>query len=217
MCNFVSALVLRNGDVLTHPMLDSHVDLVSHFKLPDHSEYIQNFVKVELVPGADAWLTPEKWKWTVDESSPPAWWPDVASAAEGTLRARVRSWIMTSGQASLATEDVRILGGTAVLDKVSAGRVIHMSGNGQVHDVYGSGQVHRVLGDGQVHDVYGNGKVHYVYGSGQVHRVFGDGQVHDVYGNGKVHRVYDSGQVHRVFGDGQVHDVYGNGKVHRHA
>lgn len=50
MCNFLSAVVLRNGDVLTHPMLDSHSDLVRYYKLPDTRVYHQHFAKVELTP-----------------------------------------------------------------------------------------------------------------------------------------------------------------------
>ena len=41
MCQFLSALVLKNGDVLSHPMLDSHTDLVTYFKLPDSTEVIR--------------------------------------------------------------------------------------------------------------------------------------------------------------------------------
>ena len=31
MCEFLSALVVKNGDVLSHPLLDSHSDLVRYF------------------------------------------------------------------------------------------------------------------------------------------------------------------------------------------
>ena len=55
MCNFLSALVLRNGDVLHHPMLDSHSDLVRHFEVPDTREHHQHFAKVELTPVGD-WI-----------------------------------------------------------------------------------------------------------------------------------------------------------------
>lgn len=44
MCNFLSALVLRNGDILTHPMIDSHSELVEHFKVPDATHTHQHTV-----------------------------------------------------------------------------------------------------------------------------------------------------------------------------
>ncbi len=57
MCNFLSALGLRNGDVLTHPMLDSHSDLVRYFKLHDNTAYLDRFAKVELTPRGSATIT----------------------------------------------------------------------------------------------------------------------------------------------------------------
>lgn len=69
MCNFLSALVLKNGDVLTHPMLDSHSDLVRWFKIPDAQAH-QHFAKVELTPTTD-WLDPQTWAFRLDEATVP--------------------------------------------------------------------------------------------------------------------------------------------------
>jgi hypothetical protein len=45
MCNFLSAVILKNGDVLMHPMIDSHSELIEYFKLPDANRDIRHFVK----------------------------------------------------------------------------------------------------------------------------------------------------------------------------
>lgn len=99
MCNFFSAIVLRNGDVLSHPMIDSHSELVEYFKLPDATVHHQHFAKVELTPQSeDAWLDPSKWKFTLDEKTVPGWWDDVASTAEATMRARAERMILRDGR-----------------------------------------------------------------------------------------------------------------------
>ena len=38
MCDFFSAIVLKNGSVLHHDLTDAHSDLVAHFGLPDRSQ-----------------------------------------------------------------------------------------------------------------------------------------------------------------------------------
>src|SRR3990167_11025001 len=96
MCRFLSGLVLRNGDVLTHPMLDSHSDLVMYFKLPDTSAYVHHFAKVELVPDGHDWLDPDTWVWHVDEPVMPVWWTEIAEQAEASLRSRAKGYIIRS-------------------------------------------------------------------------------------------------------------------------
>ena len=86
MCNFLSAIVLRNGDVLTHPMLDSHSDLVAYYALPDTTAHHQHFAKVELTP-VD-WLDPTTWRFRLDEETAPSWWEDVATGVEAEMRRR---------------------------------------------------------------------------------------------------------------------------------
>jgi hypothetical protein len=84
MCNFFSAIVLKNGDVLHLEGVDSHADLVRHFKLPDDTE-CRHFAKVELTPGADP-FDASTYVFRLDEATAPGWWEDVAGAAERQCR-----------------------------------------------------------------------------------------------------------------------------------
>lgn len=45
MCNFLSVLILRDGSVRHHPLLDSHSDLVRYFESPDTNAYIPHFAE----------------------------------------------------------------------------------------------------------------------------------------------------------------------------
>jgi hypothetical protein len=127
MCNFLSAVVLRNGDVLSHPLLDSHSDLVRYFELPDTSVHHQHFAKVELTPRGN-WLDPETWDFRLDEATAPGWWDDVKGQAEATLRARAKAMILTTGRKALILDGCWILAGDAIVDDMRGGRIIRMHG-----------------------------------------------------------------------------------------
>ena len=151
LCNFLSALVLRNGDVLTHPMLDSHSDLVQHFKLPDTRAHHQHFAKVELTPVED-WLDVSMWVFRLDENTVPGWWVDVSSQAEATLRGRAERMILKTGDHSLLIDGCWIIGGDAVVRDVRAGRVRRVCG-GTISNVSG-GTISDVWG-GTISNVWG--------------------------------------------------------------
>ena len=85
MCNFFSAIVLRNGDVLWHEATDSHSDLVAHFQLPDNGE-CRHFAKVEFTPaekdGVLQYGEPDSYIMRVDEPTSPSWFEDVRGAVK---------------------------------------------------------------------------------------------------------------------------------------
>ena len=166
MCNFLSALVLRNGDVLTHPMLDSHSDLVTYFKLPDTDAHITHFAKVELMP-VD-WMDPATWKWAVDEPTIPSWWEDVAGQAESTLRAKATRMILRDGEHRLIVDGCWIVGGTASVRDVRAGRIMRVQGSAQIRGVWDSAQIRGVCGSAQISDVWDSAQIRGVWGSAQL-------------------------------------------------
>jgi hypothetical protein len=174
VCDFLSACVLRNGDVLTHPLLDSHSDLVRYYELPDTRAYHQHFAKVELTPGD--WLQPETWNFRLDEDTAPGWWDEVKTQAEATLRDRAREMLITTGRKALILEGCWILAGDATVGELRGGRIINMFG-GTVQAISG-GTVQAIYG-GTVQAIYG-GTVQTIYG-GTVQAIRG-GTVQTIYG-----------------------------------
>ena len=138
MCQFLSALVLRNGDVLTHPLLDSHSDLVRYYQVPDDRTHHQHFAKVERTPGDtdESWLDPATWRFRLDEETAPGWWEDVKGAAEATLRDRAKAMIVTTGRKDLILEGCWILAGDAEFADVRGGRIVRMLG-GTLTEMWG--------------------------------------------------------------------------------
>ena len=153
MCQFLSAVVLRNGDVLTHPMLDSHSDLVLYLGLPDTTAYHQHFAKVELTPASN-WLDPATWTFRLDEETAPSWWEDVATGVEETLRQRASRMILRTGKKRLIVDGCWIVGGDAVISDVRAGRIVRVQDSAQIRGVWGSAQIHGVGGSAQIHGVW---------------------------------------------------------------
>ena|SRR3990167_8949659 len=145
MCNFLSVLILKNGDVRHHPMLDSHSDLVAYFNLPDENPHLPHFAKAELTPGD--WMDPKTWTWRIDEAVRPIWLDDVEPKAEAATR-RIASKVILREDAMprLIVDGCWILGGTSVLRDVRGGRIIRVQDSAQIHDVWGSAQIHGVGG-----------------------------------------------------------------------
>jgi len=169
MCRFLSALVLPSGEVLTHPMLDSHADLVTRFKLRDE---VGRFAKVELVPGED-WLDPWTWTLHLDEPTAPEWWDRVAEQAESTLRTRAEAMVLRDGEHRLIIDGCWIVGGTAKLYDVRGGRIVCVRDSARISHVGDSAQITNVGDSAQISDVWGSAQISDVRGSAQITSVRG--------------------------------------------
>ena len=202
MCQFLSVLVLRNGDVLHHPMLDSHADLITYFKLPDTSEYIQRFAKVELTPGD--WLKPDTWHWKVDENTRPQWLDAVEAQAESATRRIATNMLLVSGEHQLIVDGCWIVGGCAIVRDVRGGRLMCVKGSAQIYNVSGSAQIHEVSGSAQIHKVKGAARIHKVKGAAQVHEVCDSAQIYNVSGSAQIHEVWGAAQIHNVSGSARL-------------
>ena len=144
MCNFLSVLILKNGDVKHHPMLDSHSDLIAYFQLPDNTPFIHHFAKAELTP--TDWMDPATWRWRIDEEMRPAWLDDVEGAAEAAARRVAGRMILPDALPRLIVDGCWILGGNRVLRDVCGGRILRVQDSAQIHGVRGSAQIHGVWG-----------------------------------------------------------------------
>ncbi len=138
MCNFLSAVVLKNGDILSHPTIDSHSELVEYFKLPDTKAHIRHFVKVELTPNIDeSWLDSSLWEFRLDEETKPAWWTDEMSAtAEADLRRRAQAMVINDDKTPLVLDGCWIVGTKGKIREVRSGRVMRVCG-GTISEVRG--------------------------------------------------------------------------------
>jgi len=131
MCNFFSAIALKNGDILWHPMVDSHSELIEYFKLPDTRSYHQHFAKCELSPTQDDeahWMDPQQWTFKLDEETAPSWWPDVAAKVEASMRDKAARMILKDDSKPLILDGCWIVGGNAKIREIRSGRIVRILG-----------------------------------------------------------------------------------------
>jgi hypothetical protein len=153
MCQFLSAVVLKNGDVLHHPILDSHSEIVEHFKLPDATAHHQHFAKVELTPPPnwDGWEDVSRWAFRLDEDTAPGWWEDVAIQAEASVRAIVSRAILPQGEYPFLLDGLALIGPGVTVRSIKNGRGYVCGGT--VSEIRG-GTVNAIRG-GTVNEIRG--------------------------------------------------------------
>ena len=151
MCNFLSVLILKNGDVLHHPMLDSHSDLVTYFKLSDTSQHVRHFAKAELTP--DDWMDPTTWKWRIDEDTKPRWLTRaVEDDAERKARKIAATMILKDGDLPFIVDGCWILGGKTRVREIRSGWIRRIQDDATISDVRGGTKI-------LLHDEYGKNAV----------------------------------------------------------
>jgi len=74
MCNFLSAIAFKNGDILCDPNVDSHEDLVSMFDLKESK--LRNWARIEYVPQNGNYHLIQDYELKIDENPAPEWVKD---------------------------------------------------------------------------------------------------------------------------------------------
>ena len=76
MCNFLSGIILKNGDVITNPLVDSHEDIIEDAGLSEQDNHIQYFARFEFSPHEREYHNLDKYMLRIDEESSPDWLTD---------------------------------------------------------------------------------------------------------------------------------------------
>ena len=190
MCVFFSFLALRDGRVLHHDMLDSHEDLVDLFNLRD--THMQHFVRGELRPGANL-CDIDTYTFHLDEDEAPSWWNcETADGVEQEVRRRVSAMIRTSGNIALMADGCLILGGTATIVKMVAGRVICLQDSAQVGKMQDSARVGVMRNSAQVGKMQDSARVGEMQDSAQVGEMQDSAQVEKMWGSAQAPRAPNS-------------------------
>src|SRR5262245_53588078 len=127
MCQFFSAIVLKNGDVLWHEATDSHHELISHFKLPDQN-LCSHFCKIEFTPksredGLSDFGNADGYSLRVDEATEPSWFAEIRETVTKKCREIIRSMIVDDAR-PLVLGGCRILVSGAKVDSLKSSRVV---------------------------------------------------------------------------------------------
>ena len=167
MCNFLSAIVRKNGDLHFNLWTDSHEDLIQLFALRDNRE--GNFARVEFTPKDPADLDkPEKYHLKIDEARGPDWFDESMKAKiVGRLRRVIESMIVR-GEVVCLIGGVHILATGAKISFIKNCRIVAMLGSSNVGEMLGSSNVVALLDSSKVGEMRGSSNVGKMRGSSKV-------------------------------------------------
>ena len=139
MCQFFSAIALRNGDIIHDDATDSHSDLILAFGLSDaENANCQHFVKVEFTPESpDVMDEIDKYTLRVDENETPLWWEEVKETVESKCRSAVKKMILT-GEHKMILSGKYILGKNCKVNTVKNSNIVAMLESAKVGEMWGS-------------------------------------------------------------------------------
>ena len=194
MCDFLSVIVLRSGDILHHPMLDSHTDIQRYFRKQPHlthalrdEDRLERFARVEFTPTDETWFEPEKWVLQIDEDITPKWWDEtMQNQTRKRLVHLVKTMTLVEGDHDLIVDGCWIVGGKAKVKDVRGGRIMTVRDSAQITNVRGSAQITNVWGSAQITDVRDWAQITNVRDSAQITNVRGSAQITDVWGSAKI-------------------------------
>ena len=140
MCKFLSAIVLKNGDILYNQATDSHEDLVALHNLRDNRE--GNFARAEFFPDKASDLDkPDKYQLNIDESITPDWLTDELKGRVSEHLRSVVSRMIVDGDATCLIGGTYVLTGGAKVGFTKAVRIVAMLGTSQVGAMWDTSRV----------------------------------------------------------------------------
>ena len=169
MCNFLSAIVLQNGDILCDPEhTDSHEDLIAAHGLDNIDDaHVLRFARVEFRPGLPI-DDPSNYTLWIDEAISPVWLDDsMRSRVEEDLRIRVSRMIVRDKRRTLLG-GCWVLGNGASVRWVVGGRIVAMCGNASIRGVRGHASISDVRDHASISDVWGSVSIRGVRGNASI-------------------------------------------------
>ena len=205
MCNFKSALFLKNGDMVESEHTDSHESLILSAELRDNSEFFQYFVRVELNPPEDLNNISDikKWRFKVDQLDTPDWWSKIKNNCEEKLRTKVSKMILVNEKKNI------LLGGTWILvnsniQEVHNSRIISIHGTSVINTMRDSSKVDTMWDSSEVNAMWDSSEVNAMRDSSEVNAMRDSSKVNVMYNSSKVNAMRDSSKVDTMFDSSQI-------------
>ena len=210
MCQFLCAVVARDGSIYTMPAVtDSHADLIISYGLQngDHDK-MPGFAKVQFSPPNSTQLAdPAAYRLTVEESCAPVWFDEsMHTDAEAKLRRMVKRMIVRD-ERQLLLGGCWILAGGAYVQRVKTAKILALYDSSRVEALCDSSRVEALYDSSSVGTLYGSSSVGTLYGSSSVGTLSGSSRVEALCGSSSVEALCDSSSVGTLYGSSSV----GNG------
>jgi len=185
MCQFLSAIVLKNSDVLWNPYTDSHEDLIAINNLRDNNT--DNFVRVEFLPESHSdYGNPNAYNLKVDQSVTPDWF-------DSAMQERTVEYLRGIIERMIIKTPVTMLcGGSYIL--ISGAEVKHVK-SCVVKVMLGSSKVGEMLDSSKVGAMLDSSKVGTMWDSSKVGTMLDSSKVGKMRGSSKVGKMLNSSKV----------------------
>ena len=149
MCQFLSAIVSKEGEIYCNPFIDSHEELIQCFGLRDNPDaFINNIVRVEFTPKDDDYFDVANYQLRIDENSTPDWWFNVQNKVREDLSARIKRMIIDKAENKVLCGGVYFVRDSKILWTRYV-RIITLR-NSQVNEMRENSQVNVMWGNSQV-------------------------------------------------------------------
>ncbi len=222
MCQFLSAIVSKNGEVYCDPFIDSHEELIQRFGLrDDQSQFINNIVRVEFTPKDDDYFDIENYTLRIDEDSEPDWWASVKDSVHANLKDRIQRMIIDKADNKVLCGGVYFVRDSKILWTrysrilvVKDATIHNVRGNATIQCVGGNATIHNVWDNATIHNVRGNATIQYVRDNATIQYVRGNATIRDVRDNATIQYVRGNATIQCVRDNATIQDVWGNATIH---
>ena len=195
MCNFLSAVLLKNNTLLCNPQFtDSHEDLLEANNVRDGLAQQDCFVRLEFLPPKDHSTIFDTKSWTlkVDQRDIPSWFNK--DEARGKLAARVKRMFVLEDR-KILLGGCWILGEDAVVGKAKSARIFMMLNNSKVVYMHDTSKVGSMRGNSKIDYMCDNSKVGSMHDTSKVVYMYDTSKVGSMHDNSKVDYMCDTSKV----------------------
>jgi hypothetical protein len=211
----MSAIVLRNGDLLWDAYTDSHEQLIGAYELDDSKEpSINRFVRVEFKPKENKdYDKLSKYVLTIDENQTPAWFEEHRELVIEKMSSIIKRVILKDVKKKYLLSGVYILTGKTTIDICMNTRIFWIGGTSQVGEMRETSQVGMMWGTSQVGMMRGTSQVGMMWETSKVGEMRETSQVGEMRGTSQVGEMRETSQVGEMRGTSQVGEMWETSKV----
>jgi len=209
MCQFLSAVVSKNGEVYCNPFIDSHEEIMQYFNLRDDtSQFINNIVRVEFTPKDDDYFDVENYQLRVGENSIPDWWAEQEISVRQHLIDRIKRMVVDKAENKVLCGGVYFVRDSKILWTKQV-RMLTKK-NSTVNEMWGNSTVNKMWGNSTVNKMRENSTVNEMRGNSTVNKMWGNSTVNEMWENSTVNEMWENSTVNEMWGNYTVNEMRGN-------
>jgi hypothetical protein len=213
MCNFLSGIVLKNGDVITSEYTDSH-DLIAEANGLKERSFPKDMGWIKVEYTSDNLLDINTYELRVDETDTPAWFDDAMRESVAAKMHRIaQKCILTEGEIPILLGGKWVLGGTANVKRAVCVNIHSLWGNSRVGELRENSRVGELRENSRVGVLRENSRVGELRENSQVGVLRENSQVGELWENSRVGELWENSRVGVLWGNSRVGVLRENSQI----